>query len=106
MGDADRDRAQILARRRRFVASALAGVVVAGCDQCVPKPCLEPPAIDAASAPLTPCLSKMMPADGGESAPRPCLEPMPAPTTSDAPAPKTCLSVSGPAPDGGPPKER
>jgi len=104
MADRDRDRSQILARRRLFVASALAGVVVAGCDQIAPKPCLEPPPVDAGATPPTPCLAQQL-ADA-EPAPRPCLEPMPRPTTGEEPGPKVCLRVAAPRNDGGPADER
>jgi len=106
MGAAERDREQILARRRLLVASALAGVVASGCDQCSPKPCLEPPPVSTTPAVPGPCLSQAMPLDAGEVAPQPCLEVAPAPTADQTPAPKVCLRVAVPRGDGGPPNER
>ncbi|MBX3127777.1 MAG: hypothetical protein KF718_13720 [Polyangiaceae bacterium] len=58
----ERDRQAILARRRYFVASALASIAAAGCDKA-PQPCLEPPLIASGTtsaepphSPFTPCL--------------------------------------------------
>lgn len=73
------DRDAILARRRVFISSAIAGLVLGACDR-LPNPfaCLSPAVIENADAsvstPPTPCL---------EITPTPCLVP-PRPIEQDA----------------------
>ncbi|MFO0560912.1 MAG: hypothetical protein U0269_23035 [Polyangiales bacterium] len=63
--DEDADREAILQRRRRFVTSALATVMVASCEQFSPfRPCLEvPPSRADVEVPVTipPCLTPVAP---------------------------------------------
>ncbi len=84
----ERDRQSILARRRFFVASALAGIAAAGCDNKAAQPCLKvasPPVADA--APASPPTATAPESEGDAGAPQPCLSPLPPPTTdSDAQA--------------------
>jgi hypothetical protein len=124
------DRDAILARRRFFVASAMAGVVVAACDRAGPQVCLEqmPPPTDAGPSsapdserPPQPCLEIPPPVnedagsttsvedatDAGKDAgkiekpPQPCLTPMrPRDAGPPAPPPQVCLKVA--PPKGGP----
>lgn len=129
-GDEDReeqDREAILARRARFVATALIGIsVLPGCDPFArSQPCLsiepvrsgEPDA--GQDPPPMPCLSPVPnPPPSASSAapppsgsPQPCLEiaPQPPPTASNSaggpadagpppPPPQPCLSVVRPPP--------
>ncbi len=110
------DRDAILARRARFVATALAGLTgLTACDPR-PQPCLEIAPLPPRTAPSTeatamPCLSPLMehedPPDAG--APRPCLDVAPPPSSSSttsptpsasgsaAPAPSPCLSLPMPS---------
>ena len=71
-GRDDPERELILARRRLFVASALAGAVAAQCDRG-PATCLEPPpaAGSTSDAASVVCLSVAVNRD---AAPAPCLE--------------------------------
>jgi hypothetical protein len=110
MADRKDDRQAILARRRFFVASALAGLASAQCDNPF-RPCLEvaspPGRPDAAVAP--PAATT---AAGAQDAapPQPCLEiaptppdasaiappaPAPTPATPEHP-PQVCLKVAVP----------
>jgi hypothetical protein len=83
----------ILARRARFVAAALSGVAVAGCDRCNPLVCLEPPlatdggATTTTTTRPTACLKPVV-----------CLaatvEPTPAPSAEDT-------TIGPPSPEGG-----
>jgi len=109
-----RDRDAILARRRFFVASALASVVATGCDKVVPQPCLEVMPVADGGHP-TPCLSTPMLQDA-EPAPMPCLE-VARPPEGDAgstfaqpppepPEPQVCLRVAAPRKDAGEPAPR
>lgn len=111
-----RDRDAILARRRFFVASAMAGVVVTACDRVGPQVCLEqaPLPTDAggssvspeAESPPRPCLEIAEPAreedagaarveDAGQKAPQPCLS-VPRQPRDAAPPPTVCLKVAPP----------
>lgn len=85
----------ILARRRFFIASALAGVAISGCDKkptvcldvAVPEPTTATTASASAVAP-GPCLDLPPPE------PSVCLEmtmPEPSAQPSSAPAPRVCL---------------
>lgn len=69
----DEDRAQILERRKRLIASALAGIALGaeGCERImsIAAPCLEPMAVDSGVRPNV-CLAYMPPEDG---VPQPCL---------------------------------
>jgi len=93
---AERDRETILARRRFFVASAIASVVATGCDKVTPQPCLEPPlATDAANpnvclaypGPRDAALPEPTDDDAGSDASVGLAEP------PDAAEPTPCLSV-------------
>lgn len=102
-----RDREAILARRRFFVASALAGVVAAGCDKPEPQVCLKvaPVPVDDGGPSPQPCLSEARPLD---AEPMPCLEvARPEPDAGDPssviePEPRVCLKVAAPPRDAGP----
>ena len=99
--DDELDREAILARRRRFIAAALSGIVLSQAACATPQPCLEPvpPTKDASTDTGTPqpCLSPVWdagpdngppPPDAGPDAgPQPCLTPLP----PDA-GPQPCLS--------------
>lgn len=114
----DEDRAQILERRRRLIASALAGIAMSseGCERIasIAAPCLAPVAVDSGVAP-TVCLAYMPPTEGAPQpclaqrvTPQPCLTPMnvapdvqPADATTTAQrdsTPRPCLSVRPPPP--------
>jgi hypothetical protein len=113
--DHDEDRAAILQRRRRFVATALGGIamatsVLADCGS-TPQPCLRA-AQDSAmgdgdatssgtDAQPQPCLSQALDVptvDASDAQPQPCLDmAMGDASMSDA-SPQPCLSP--PAPDG------
>lgn len=80
----DKERATILARRRRFILAALSGVTAAamGCESEVetagqggggsPQPCLD---VAPGSGGAQVCLSTTLGGMGGEAGARPCLEP-------------------------------
>ncbi len=93
MNDDDAKR-RILARRAKFVAAAVAGLgAVTACDQCGPKPCLEPPL--ASTTPPGPCLSvSTVPMGVHDGA---VIDP------DAAPPPHPCLSIIRPVDDGGMP---
>lgn len=115
--DRDEDRAQILERRRRLIASALAGIALSaeGCERItsIAAPCLEPMAVDSGVRPNV-CLAYMPPPEGVPQpclaqrvVPQPCLMPVnPEPDVQPADAttaqrdstPRTCLSISRPTP--------
>ncbi|MBK8997781.1 MAG: hypothetical protein IPM35_18820 [Myxococcales bacterium] len=90
MSDEKHDKDVILARRRRLMVSALAGIAVAqsGCEKSA-QPCLSVEVVRDGGAPM-PCLSPPpIPADAAwasrpdagadaSAAPQPCLE-VPAP---------------------------
>lgn len=97
-------RALILARRQFFIASALAGVAIAGCDG--PQPCLDvapvdPPTPDPAPPTSSAASSAAKPEPSVVPQPAVCLEMAPVPertaqpsaTTGAAPqpAPRVCL---------------
>ncbi len=114
--DDDLDREAILARRRRFMAAALSGLVMTQCASTA-QPCLrvgQDSAVDTGSPGDTgrdtgpqPCLTVDAALDTGRDAgfdvgPQPCLEP-PLDAGFDT-SPQPCLSVAidaGP-PDAGP----
>jgi hypothetical protein len=94
------DRDKILARRRHFVAVALAGAGLASADACAPKVCLEPipeptvevpegggelPGGEPSSEPVEDAGPKPPP----EPPPQPCLSPEP-------PSPRVCLRMMQP----------
>jgi hypothetical protein len=89
---ADSDRAAILARRRFFVASALAGIVAGGCDKKA-EPCLSVTVVpredaqasaasDAQPDAVAPPVEASEVVDAGR--PHPCLSPRP------------CLKIAAP----------
>jgi hypothetical protein len=83
----DEDRAAILARRAKFVATALVGLTgLTACDPR-PQPCLEP-------VPLPP------PTSPADPPPMPCLTPMRVEDPADAGAPPAASDAGAP-PDGG-----
>lgn len=102
------DRAAILARRRFFVASALAGLAGTQCDNAA-RPCLEvaPPPDAAAVRPATPTTPDA--ATRAAPTPQPCLEvappredaaaaalphkPVPTASQRPKPGPQPCLKV-------------
>lgn len=114
---AKRDREAVLARRKFFIASALAGVAATSCDKgptvclniaqtppedaAVPMPCLEPPASPEPHATAAPssdpllepsvCLKIAMPRspDAGAKTQAP----------APAPKPRVCLKVAAPKDD-------
>lgn len=102
-----KDRDAILARRRFFVASAMASVVATACDRG-PMVCLEVAPVPTAGSPdggppPRPCLEIMPPEDAGTAsaedagAPQPCLS---VPMQTDASAePRVCLKVALPKGD-------
>ena len=98
-------REAILARRKYFIASALAGVALGACSDKKPHVCLEmaPPDPTGSASPQPEpqvCLSEPMPEhtvclDVPPPQPQVCLsEPMPEPTV--------CLEVAPPAPSPAP----
>ncbi len=99
------DRDAILARRARFVATALIGMSVLPACDTFPRPCLEAQPIDTSGAPPPeppppmPCLKTGAPAPSSEAPPHPCLDVEPtAPgstsaTPSSAPAPPSSSSA-------------
>ncbi|MFO0567241.1 MAG: hypothetical protein U0263_16405 [Polyangiaceae bacterium] len=97
---ADRDRETVLARRKFFVASALAGVVAAGCERPGPFVCLEP-----AAPPPTPDGGPSEAGGSVEPPPQVCLEYAP-PLREDAaaPAPSESTGSVAPPPDAAPPE--
>ncbi len=87
MAGDDSDRRAILARRRLFIASAVAGLATASCEKVNPfRPCLSAAPVTTADGAVN---------SGGPAAPQPCLEPMP-PEPDDAGAPQPCLEVMAP----------
>jgi hypothetical protein len=109
----DSDRRAILARRKLFIASALAGLATASCDKVNPfRPCLSMAPTTTADggvntgrpATAQPCLEAMPPEpdDAGAGpeapAPRPCLKPVP-PVDAGMPSqqqPQACLKIAPP----------
>ena len=70
--DDDADRRAILARRRRFVTLALAGVGGLGCDQSAPQPCLSIAPVDTQTIePSAPTDAGAIEEPSGGSAPTP-----------------------------------
>jgi hypothetical protein len=107
MSDDDSARKQILARRARFMAAALASVggAVASCEK--PAACLEAvPVNEARPRPLTPAIESAS-ADAGSASVTPIdaldAGPPPMPCLSPMPPPHACLKVRLPTPpdDGG-----
>ena len=97
-------RQAILARRQFFIASAVAGVALAGCDD-KPSVCLnvvspdptQDPIEDPSPTPTPTPTASASTASSAEPAPTVCLEmTMPDPTT--APAPEVCLKIKPPPP--------
>ncbi|HMR09102.1 MAG TPA: hypothetical protein PKA88_25150 [Polyangiaceae bacterium] len=107
--EAKRDRASILARRKFFIASALAGITAASCNNKEPQVCLkvmsehEPDA----GAPQ-PCLDILTAEDKDSAAPLVSAVPEPAPSalppSPPSPEPKVCLKVALPPKDEPSPK--
>ncbi|MEM9192522.1 MAG: hypothetical protein AAGF12_25330 [Myxococcota bacterium] len=125
----DEDRSAILARRRTFIAVALAGITSVGCEEPAPQPCLAPERVEEPvleQAPPQVCLSDI--ADPQPVEMRPILPDEEAPanpdpetesddpseededTSSEAaaatqmkpsmrPAPRVCLRLPRPRPD-------
>jgi hypothetical protein len=95
------DRASILARRKFFIASALAGITAASCNNKEPQVCLkvmsehEPDA----GAPQ-PCLDVLTEEDKDSAAPLVSAVPEPTPSAipqpTPSPEPKVCLKVALP----------
>lgn len=110
----DASRELILARRQFFIASALAGVALTGCDDrpsvCLDMPVPEPTtseptasAVPSATTTPAPCLDVPPPE------PSVCLEmamPEPSAQPSPAPAPRVCLKRAAPPPPSPPPQPR
>lgn len=117
-----RDKDAILARRRFFIASAVAGVVATSCDRS-PMVCLEvapvptSPGSGGGLPPPRPCLEVLPPEDAStpasedagigaaddagktsDKSPQPCLS-VPAPRDASAPPPQVCLKVARPKSD-------
>ena len=90
----DDDRRAILARRRFFVASALAGLASAQCDNPF-RPCLEVAPLPHSEAGSAPQSATAPPRADAEAPPQPCLEVMPTPE-SDAAAPATPPPAAAP----------
>ena len=79
----DRDRERILARRKFFIASAVAGMTMSSCDKAQP------------------CLNVAAPVQDSGSPPRPCLKVAPQATAvqdAGAPSPAPAASSAAPAP--------
>jgi len=95
--DRERERAAILARRKYFVATALAGIAVGGGACEPPRPCLQVPMAaprDAEASPSPTDAASPAPSETVESPPQPCLEiavPRPPPDAEAQPAP--CLKM-------------
>ena len=102
--EADVDRAAILARRARFLTSAVAGLALASCDRPPgpPQACLSVvviPEEDAGSSDAgnpTTSDAGAMAEDAGPPVPQPCLSPMPC--LSVAPDPDPADVDAGPTP--------
>ncbi len=117
MSDDDKKRKQardvILARRQFFIASAMAGVALGGCDRN-PAVCLDvavEPTPGSSLGPGTPSASTTVATPEPSVAPTACLdmpvEPsiclaVPMPNDSAEPAPRVCLKRAPPPPDPSP----
>jgi hypothetical protein len=110
----DEDRAAILARRARFVASAMAGLVLGASCETQPQVCLNiaPPRGDAGPPPPD-AATDTTAADAGmvpdaqpsalpEPIPGPCLRVAAPPGSASNPGPEPSPSASGSAIPGGP----
>ncbi len=117
---AKRDRSSILARRKFFIASALAGITAASCNTKEPQVCLktpaptegteeapaetDPPDVSPTAEP-TSAPSGSAPVASADPPPPPPPEPqvclkVPAPSpTNDKPKPQVCLRVAAPPKD-------
>ncbi len=95
-----RDRDAILARRKFFIASALAGIAATSCDK-EPKVCLNiaQPQREDAAAPM-PCLEALpKPQPEAQAAPPASATPTastPAPDPTKPSEPSVCLKVAAP----------
>jgi hypothetical protein len=99
--DKPRDRDAILARRRFFVASAVAGVVATACERS-PMVCLEVAPVPASGAdagpPPRPCL-EIPPPDDASSAATENAAGSDAAADATSPRPHVCLKVGVPPKD-------
>lgn len=95
MSDDKRDKDVILARRRRLMVSALAGIAVAqsGCEKS-PQPCLSVEMVRDGEAPM-PCLSPPVTPPDAAWATRPDAG-SDASATRDPVSPKPCLEIAPP----------
>jgi hypothetical protein len=104
---AKRDRASILARRKFFIASALAGITAASCNNKEPQVCLK---VASEYEPETgapePCLAVQPEEDKDSAVVAAPSAPAPTQTTDPEPAPtqepQVCLKVAPPPPDPSP----
>jgi len=80
----DEARRIVLSRRAKFVAAAVAGVGILGCDREGARPPEVPVELDAGAEPVPP--------------PQPCLSPVPPPVPPTPPLDAGAAAVDGPPP--------